>query len=323
MKKFFNLYPRFCFFVLFLIIFLPALSLSVFNFWRIYNIEKNSAEEQSVFLAKLTAVRQEQAAHETRELLSLLTQFPQLKNPKNPECNEILKNILEKYEEYTNIALLGPDGNVICSGIATEQLTNVSYREYFQKMIQEKKFIMGEYMIGSMSNKPVLPFIQPIFNSKEEIVNSIVVFRDLSWLHDFNSKVDLNERTTLLITDENLIILDCFLEEDNCIGKDLGTSDLAIHIFKERKKEGVVNSVLLGEVEKKYFFTSVDLENSSNRIYIIVGRENQTFSSLIISCFLPNSVLLLAVLLLAYLVAQKECSSCNLKEEKIDNKFTL
>lgn len=318
MKKFLVSHFKFCVTVLFLIIFAPALGVSFLNSSKIYSMEKDNIQEQSMSLAKLTAVRQEQIINETREFLSFLSQLPQLQNSDSSKCDEALVNLLKQYKEYTNIVLLGADGDLICSGHETNQSVNVFYRSYFQRMLEKKDFITGKYMIGSMSNKPVLPFIQPIFNSQGEIKSAVAVFRDLSWLRDFNNKISLPRGASALIFDGNGVVLDCFSEKEDCIGKNIKNKSLARNVM-ENGDEGLTRAEGLEEVEKNYSFVSLSPDSSHDKIYIAVGREEEVPFSVLFSGLLTNLILLLAVAVLAWLVAKKECSSCYLQNIKSDS----
>jgi hypothetical protein len=319
MKKFFIEHRKFCLTVLFLVVFAPALSVAVLNCLKIYNTEKENAQEQTMFLAKLTAVRQEQASNEAREFLSLLSQLPQFQNPESSNCGEFLAGLLKQHEGYTNIALFGGGGELICDGLKTDQSMNFAFRPYFQKMLKERSFITGKYTIGSLSNKPILPFIQPIFDAQGEIRNAVAVFRDLSWLHDFNNKSSLPRGTSLLIFDGNGTVLDCFSEEKDCVGKNIKSGSLAQKAL-ENGNEGAVRAEGLDGVEKNYFFVSLSPDSSQDRIFVVAGKEDREILVALFPGLLPNVILLLAIAVLAWLVAKKECSSCDYRNSLRDNK---
>ncbi|MCX6765470.1 MAG: cache domain-containing protein [Candidatus Moranbacteria bacterium] len=282
-------------------------------------MEKINIQEQSMFLAKLTAVLQEQTINETREFLSFLSKLPQLQDSESSKCDEILAKLLKQYKEYTNITLLGADGNLICSGLENDQSINVAYQPYFQRMLEERDFITGKYVAGTISNKPIIPFIQPIFNSQGEIKSAVVAFRDLSWLYDLNSKISLPYGTSLLIFDENGVVLDCFSEEKDCVGKNLKGKSLVRKAI-ENGNEGAVYAEGLDENEKIYLFISTSPDSSQDKIYIAVGREDVLPFSVLFSNLLLNFILLLAVAILAWLVAKKECSSCSYYNPPRDEK---
>jgi hypothetical protein len=310
MKKLFIEYRRFCLTVLFLVIFAPALSVSVLNCFKIYNSEKENAQEQIMFLAKLTMIRQEQTNNEAREFLFLLSQLPQFKNSEFLNCGEFLTELLKQHKEYTDIALFGKDGNLICDGLKIDQSMNFEFRPYFQKMIKERGFVVGKYAIGAVSDKPVLPFIQPIFDDQGEIKSAVAVFRDLSWLDDSNSKNFLSRGTSLLIFDGNGIVLNCFSEEKDCVGKNIKNRYLAQKAI-EKGDEGALRAEGLDGVEKNYFFVSLSPDSSQDKIYVAAGKEDRKIFATLFPGLLPNIVLLLTIAFLAWLVAKKECSSCD------------
>ena len=143
MKKFLLTHYKLCVFVFFLIIFMPAASVAVFNFWKIYGMEKIDAEEKSMLLVRSIVIQQEQVINETREFLSFLSYLPQLQNPQSPNCDDDLAKLLAQHKEYTNIAVFRADGNLVCSGLGVSQSINVAYRTYFQEMLEERSFVAG------------------------------------------------------------------------------------------------------------------------------------------------------------------------------------
>jgi hypothetical protein len=302
---------------MFSVIFIPALSVAILNFQKIYDIEKNNAKEQLTLLAKLTATRQEQITNETREMLFLLSQLPQLRNPEPSSCQKFLVEILDQRKEYTDISLFDAEGNLICDGLETNRPVNFAYRPYFQKMLVEKNFVMGKYSIGAVSGKPTLPFIQPIFDSKGEIKSALAAYRDLSWLHNLNSSIFLPRETAFVVFDSDGAILDCYSDEE-C--QKINTEDkILIQQILEKGGDGTISYKEPGETEKNYIFTSFSPDSSQDKIYIVIGRANNLPASVIFSGLLSSFVLLLVIAILAWYIAKRECVSCYLQNMKSDS----
>jgi hypothetical protein len=295
--------------VLFLIIFLPALSISVFNLYKIYEIGKNEIKQEAIFLAKLTAIRQEQAIEESRRFLSLLSTNLPLQSTDPAVCQDSLAKVLKQYPKYTNIIVLGGNGDILCSGIDIKQIFNLSYRDYFQKMLKSRYFVVGEYTVGAVTGKPVLPLAYPILSPAGEVTGAIVAYEDLSWMHDFNSKVSLPDGMSLLMLNKKGIILDCFSEKNDCVGKKVEDIFSQGSILDERV-EGTLQSKGFDEVVKDYSFTTLDLGLFGEKLYILISLPSETHPEFFTNIFISNLALLLSVAGMAWMISKKESESC-------------
>jgi hypothetical protein len=305
--------------VLFLVIFFPALGISVFNLYKIYEAGKNEIKQETMFLAKLVVTRQEQAIEESRRLLSLLSVNSLLQNPDPAVCKNFLSQTLKQYPKYTNIVVLGGNGDIICSGIDIDQSINISYRNYFQEMLKNHYFVVGEYTIGAITGKPVLPLIYPMLNSTGEVTGAIAAYEDLSWMHDFNSEASLPNGISLLILDKNGTILDCFSEKDDCVGGKIEDIFLKESVL-EKKNEGAVQIAGLNGKTKEYSFTTLDLGLFGEKLYVLVGSPVKAPLNFFSSVFISNLILLFSVAGMAWMISKKESEACGYSFSKENKK---
>ena len=309
MKKFIISNRSIFFAVLFLVIFLPALSVSIFNLYEIYQTGKNEIKQETMFLSKLVVARQEQAIEESRRLLSLLSLNSLLQNPDSAVCQDFLAKTLKQYPKYTNIVVLGGNGDILCSGIDIKQTLNLSYRNYFQEMLKSRYFVVGEYTIGAVTGKPVLPLAYPILSPSGEVTGSVVAYEDLSWMHEFNSEIHPPKGMSLLVLDKNGIVVDCFLEKDDCAGKKIEDVFLQGSILKERV-DGTIQTKGLDGERKEYSFSTLNLGLFGEKMYVLVGMPNKIPLNFFTSIVVSNLMLLLSTAGMAWMGSKKESEAC-------------
>lgn len=261
-----------------------------------------------MFLIQLAAVRQEQVIDETHQFLSFLSKLPELQDPESQTCEDFMSELLAQHKEYTNIAVLRADGEMTCNGLGASNI-NFNYRPYFQKMLEEKDFVVGGYLTGFLTDKPILPFVLPVFESSGELKNAVVAYRDLTWLSDFNSsKAAPPKGVSLLVIDESGIVLNYYSKEENYVGESISDTPL-FKVIAEGSKTGTARTIGLDGVKKLYSFAPAS-NRLDKEVYIVVGVEEPISFGKVFSYLAPNVILLLAVAALGWMAARKGCAFC-------------
>ena len=328
MKKFLLVHYKLCASIFFLLIFLPAFGISLFNFLKMYKTENEYIFREAEYITKLTSVRQEQIINEAHNLLFSLSEFPEIKNSvaDHNSCSALMSKILEQYKNqgFAAFGVADINGEIICSGAPISQSLNVKYRPYFQELLKTRQFVVGEYVTGSISNKLVLPFAFPVFNSSKEIQAIVFTSKDLSWIRDFNSQISLPKEASLLVFDNNGVISDCLPQTDSCVIGEHSNAPI-IKFAIENGNEGRVLAKGTDNISRLYYFIPLSNMQGEGKIYTAIGIDRNFIFSKIISFLVPNIFLLLAVAALSLIVASRECALYNTKcsfenREKISDK---
>lgn len=314
--------------IIFSVVFLPVLSLVFFNFWTVEDMQKKDAQKDAqkdaMFFAQQIFIHHQRLEGETRSLFSVLGETFKLYKYKleGESCQKLMQEILKQNKNYTNIGIAGPDGQILCSGLPEALSLNVYYRPYFQKMLNERQFVSGDYTVGAVTGKPTMPFLQPVFDSSDQLESALFAFHDLSCMKELSNNDFLPDGVSFLIVDGDGIILNCFLEGEECIGKNINSTTLGKSVLGKKDK-GVFRAAGADGIEKTYsfapLFSGADELNKKDRIYIIVGVKDKIILSHYTAYLAPFLVLFLAAAIMAWLVAKKECSSCYLQNIKSDS----
>ena len=113
----------------------------------------------------LAAANQEQVIEGVRQILATVAAGPSVRrNDLRQLCYEFLRNVSAATPGYGNIGVADLQGDIQCLANEGQQRLNVADRVYFRNTLRERKFSMGEYLIGRVSGKRQLGFGMPVFD---------------------------------------------------------------------------------------------------------------------------------------------------------------
>ena len=242
--------------VIFLIIYFNIVQLN-----RTQELEKEQLKNASLIAAK----EHLQIIEGARQLLISLSTSPEIIN-QSENCSSYLREVLNKYQRYNNIALANLDGIVICNGAALpfQEQVNISERYFFKNVVKNKKFTVGEYSVSKTTNQPVLSFGYPVQSNEDVLFGIIYSSLDLEWLKNLVSNLDLGENTILLILDRNGKILASNKAQFQ-VGSLFPSNDL---ISKLISKSGIVEENINSD---DYFYAYSQIGESLSSPFAVVG----------------------------------------------------
>src|SRR5439155_4968192 len=71
--------------------------------------------------------------------------------------------------DYVNFGLIETNGMLFCSSDATNGPMNLGNRPYFQRVLQTKRFSVGDFQIGRITGERVLNFGYPAIGEQGEL----------------------------------------------------------------------------------------------------------------------------------------------------------
>lgn len=279
-------------------IFIFTVGASFYNYSLLEQIAIIRAYEQVGMLSKFISVRHEGVVYEAKQFLETISMLPAFKDiGGGSECDQLSAKYMQDREEYANIGVISPTGEVICSGIVTQGSYNVAYRPYIQQALETDESAVSDYQIGAISNIPVFTVAYPIKDTNGITKNLAFVSVSLSWLRSFYSKVPLPAGVTLFLIDRNGILLDYLPATSGMtIGKKVTDVPLIRSILE--KKEGTMRQVGLDGNMGLYAFTKARGISEGNA-YVIVGIDEKKVDDELRGVFLKNMLIIIPMALLA------------------------
>ena len=113
--------------------------------------------------------------------LGLLSEIPELREAK-PGCDERMRSLTRDVSAYSNILRIGPDGRILCSAIPANGNLTYGLLSWWPEMAQKQETrIMGP-LWGTLTQKPVLIALKPLFAKDGEFEGAMAVAIDIPHL---------------------------------------------------------------------------------------------------------------------------------------------
>ncbi|HWI79084.1 MAG TPA: PAS domain-containing protein, partial [Ramlibacter sp.] len=148
---------------------LPIFALSIWLAAREARDRIGLAQTQLLMSASLLAANQDRAVDAVEQLLGAIASMPDLsENSRSRDrCRPYFENLRKRYPMYSNLGLLGRDGHVICHANAALGDASAADRAYFREAVAQRRFVMGEQIVGRVSGRRAMPFAAPVIEGSE------------------------------------------------------------------------------------------------------------------------------------------------------------
>ncbi len=156
---------------------LPLFALSFWLALRETRSATHLTQSQLRLAAALVAANQDAAVESASQMLGAISAIPELRTGGRGKCQAYFESLLGRYPVYADIGLLDLDGNVVCHASGVPDDGAAGDRSYFRKAVAQKRFVMGEPIVGRSSGRSAIPFALPLV---EEGRVSGVVFATLA-----------------------------------------------------------------------------------------------------------------------------------------------
>ena len=229
-------------------------------------------EDNTLRLARVAAVEQEQIISSTRQLLITLSQVAAVRRPDSAACSQFFAKLREQYPAYANLGAVYPDGTVYCSAIPFTNTVNLADRPYIQRVLETRDFAGGDYQVGRISHKPSVNFGYPVLDDGGRLEGIVFAAIDLTWLNNLAKRVNLPYGASLTVIDRNGTVLVRYPG----IGKMVGQQTADIQLLRAilQKGVGTVRTEGLDHLRRLYGFTRLGRSHATD-VYVAVGVSEQ------------------------------------------------
>ena len=179
---------------------LPMFALSLWVALRETRSATEQAQSQLRFAASLLAANQDRAVDAAEQLLGAIAAMPELRSSDRSRCQAYFQGLRDRYPMYSNIGLIAPDGNVVCHAQGAIGDAAVADRPYFREVLAQRRFVIGEPIVGRITGRRSIPFALPVIDAGKV---GGVVFASLDLQHATAAlgRVELPEGARVLVAD--------------------------------------------------------------------------------------------------------------------------
>ncbi len=248
---------------------LPALGLIIYHAGEQSSKAVSDAENEMLRMARVVAAEQRRFIDSSGHLLIALSQLPAVRQLDKRECSILFARLLKGYHSYSNLAVATVDGNVVCSGRATELGTNVADQRFFQEALQRRELGIGTYQAEQNSTRGSLSLGYPVFTGAEQPPAVVFVAVDLVWLNHTAKLTSLPEGSEVTVYDGNATILSRHPQAEGFVGKSFPNTEI-VKIMMARG-EGVAEATAVDGKQRLFGFVSIGSATHKKQIFLHVG----------------------------------------------------
>ena len=184
--------------------------------------------------------QQEAQIEGARQLLAALARLPQWRA--RDTCNALLKEMQGAYPRYMNLLAVDAAGDVTCSAAPMRGPVNVSDRAYFERATSTRRFAVGDYQIGRITQLPSLNYAYPVYGADGKLETMIVAVQDLAWLAAAVTPLDLPADAILVLTDPHGTVLARIPADQGSIGQPVQERDVLAAFANKAPHRGVLEA---------------------------------------------------------------------------------
>jgi signal transduction histidine kinase len=199
---------------------LPASTLLVADAVYRYDQEKANALRELRELADAIAATDGRLLQDTRSRLQELAATPALQELREDRlaCEQAMAAALESTPQYAFLGAADLAGDVICPGLPLQEPFNVRGTMWFQRMILQRDFVVGNYALDRATKQPVVHMAYPIFSASGEMIGALHAAVRIAWLKERLAGLWLSEGYAVALVDPSGEVLASHPEPGNPFG---------------------------------------------------------------------------------------------------------
>ncbi|MFT6558761.1 hypothetical protein [Sneathiella sp.] len=157
-------------------------------------VKTSTAQKDASQIYALIRDRVATVAEQAKDTLKQLGDEEHTLSAKNDDCAIPLAAYLNEKKEVFDVFLrVKPNGELDCTPKSAVSGVSFSERIYYKKVIEQKDFVIGEFLVGKVSGLPVLAVAQPFFEEDGALKYILVAGLKTKWLEAIlaeNNKFD-------------------------------------------------------------------------------------------------------------------------------------
>jgi signal transduction histidine kinase len=246
---------------------LPILGLMLYTYQEQRQLAITEAQQNALRLARLAANDQEHLIEGARQLLVALAQLPSVQDQDAAACSLFMFDLLREYPLYENLGVANLEGDIFCSAILSATMPNVADRPWFQRALETRDFVAGDYITARITGRATMGTAHPVIDGAGRARAVVFAGIDLQWLDRFVAEAQLPEGSTLTVVDQGGTVLTRYPDPERWRGTPLpGSMPQSL----SAQGEGAAEAEGLDGVPRLYAFTTLCCLPGGD-IYLRVG----------------------------------------------------
>jgi two-component sensor histidine kinase len=182
---------------------LPAVIYSVLSAYSGYRESQARTQESIARFGELAAGRAQLLINSTSRLLVAIaaTDFAATADEGQARCARNMDYLAGAFAEYTALAVVDAEGNVVCSSVKDSSAVNFSDRAWFQQARDSREVAISDLVHSKFNNLPVVVVAAPLGRKGESFRGAVSVGINVVWLAGLSATKDLPPQTVAFLID--------------------------------------------------------------------------------------------------------------------------
>jgi PAS domain S-box-containing protein len=250
---------------------IPALGITLYSGLELRDHMRQGVLVDALRLAKDISETHDRLIQNARQILFTLSKTSEVQQQDKAACIKIFADIVKQFQGYTALVAIKPNGDQFASNVPITRPINYSDRPWFQRLLKTRDFVIGEYLIGRVSGKPLIVLAHPVFDDIGNLKAILGWGMDLEWLNKTLVKNKLQEGTSVSVIDSDGTVLFRYPEPEKFVGKSMPETSIVKAMLA--KHTGVEETVGIDGIPRLFGFTS--LGKGVESVHVTVGIPKQ------------------------------------------------
>jgi two-component sensor histidine kinase len=209
-------------FVLVLVAVLPLTTILFFNLYSIRLAQEREVHAEAFRTGQLAAVEMERLLGGIENTLLAIAAAPVVQGLDPAACNRYMVRIGRRLPEFAGIAVLDSSGVIRCWQQAKGVGVSLADRDYVKESLNGR-LAVGEYTVGRVSSRRVLPVSVPITDDTGKVTGVVAGSLNLDWLDGKLQERTFAAESNLTIADRKGVILAHRRDSERFVGTAIPT----------------------------------------------------------------------------------------------------
>lgn len=190
------------FIVLLLIAVCPAITVQLYNHWRLHEEREQDLRQTAAAQADMLGDELQRIVVGVEQLLVAAANSPTVR-ASGPACDDYMRRLQQAFDFVSNVGVADENGVVQCLNEPFDRgKVNISDRHHFRQARDTGRFAVGELFVGRVTGRAVIGFAQPIMDAATRQFRGVVYGSiKLSWLAEQFARKPLLPGSIMLVVD--------------------------------------------------------------------------------------------------------------------------
>ena len=210
----------------------PIVAIEVYNAYSLIGQERVKGLTLAQEFERHASWEMQRMFDGVRGLMRTVTLAPTVRQMDWPGCNAYMSDIEGDLPQVASFGIADPSGQIVC-GRGFQAGISVADRPYFIRALSGEEFVVGDYTVGRVTGRSVLPLAAPI-RARGNVTGVVIAVVDLDWLSASLAERGLPEGGSITMADRSGTIIARQPMPERFVGTRI--PDPFLHLLSEAKE---------------------------------------------------------------------------------------